>query len=48
MDEGGRWDGKPGHGDPDVSPWPIVALGVVLALICLALIAKAALAMLIG
>lgn len=39
---------EPQQDDPDLSPWPVLALGVVLALICLILIARLALALLNG
>jgi len=34
----------PDPDDPDLSPWPVLALGVLLALVCLILIARFALA----
>ena len=36
------------HGDPDRSPWLVLALGVALTLVCLILIARFALAVLAG
>jgi hypothetical protein len=39
-------DGQGFYGDPDRSPWPVLALGVALALVCLILIARFALAVL--
>jgi hypothetical protein len=34
--------------DPDDSPWPAIALGVLLSLVCLILIARIALAVIAG
>lgn len=45
---GKRDNGEPGYEDPDASPWPALALGVVLALLCLILIARLALALISG
>ena len=39
-------DGQGFHGDPDRSPWPVLALGIALILVCLILIARFALAVL--
>ena len=36
------------YDDPDASPWPVLALGVLLALVCLILIARFALVMIAG
>ena len=41
-------DSKADREDPDASPWLVLALGVVLALLCLILIARLALAVLTG
>jgi len=41
-------NGPNGSGDPDASPWEVLALGVVLTLLCLILIANIALAILAG
>ena len=48
MRERGERDKEPRHEDPDASPWPILALGVLLALVCLILIARFALAVIAG
>jgi hypothetical protein len=48
MDERDEWDKKPSYDDPDASPWPVLALGVLLALVCLILIARFALAVIAG
>jgi hypothetical protein len=48
MREDGKRDREPDYDDPDLSPWPVLALGVVLALICLILIARLALAVIAG
>ena len=48
MDERGERDNGPDYDDPDASPWPVLALGVLLALVCLILIARFALAMITG
>lgn len=48
MDEHGERDPRPGYDDPDTSPWPILALGVLLALVCSILIARLALALMSG
>jgi hypothetical protein len=45
MHEHDRWGS---YGDPDRSPWTALALGVVLTLVCLILIARFALALLAG
>jgi hypothetical protein len=40
---------RPGFdGDPDFSPWPVLALGVALTLVCLILIARLALTIIAG
>src|SRR4051794_26323221 len=44
----GERDNKPSHDDPDTSPWPVLALGVLLALVCLILIAGFARAVIAG
>jgi hypothetical protein len=44
----GERDNKPSHDDPDWSPWPVLALGVLLALVCLILIARFALTVITG
>jgi hypothetical protein len=43
MNERDGWDN-----DPDASPWTVLALGVVLTLVCLILIARFALAVIAG
>jgi hypothetical protein len=48
MDERGERDNEPDYDDPDASPWPVLALGVLLALVCLILIARFALAVIAG
>ena len=48
MDERDERDNRPGYDDPDTSPWPALALGVVLALVCLILIARLALTIIAG
>jgi hypothetical protein len=48
MDEHGEHDPRAGYDDPDTSPWPILALGVLLALVCFILIARLALTLLSG
>ncbi len=48
MDERDERDNRPGYDDPDSSPWPVLALGVLLALVCLVLIARFALALIAG
>jgi hypothetical protein len=48
MDEHGEHDPRAGYDDPDTSPWPILALGILLALVCFILIARFALALLSG
>jgi hypothetical protein len=42
------WDSEPDYGGPPQSPWPVLALGVVFALLTLILIARAALVLLDG
>ena len=39
-------DREPSYDDPDTSPWPVLALGVILALLCLIIVARIALAVL--
>jgi hypothetical protein len=41
-------DGPGFDGDPDRSPWPVLALGVALTLVCLILIARLALTIIAG
>jgi hypothetical protein len=48
MHERGDKDRGPSYDDPDASPWPVLALGVVLALLCLIIVARIALAVLAG
>ena len=44
----GERDNEPDYDDPDASPWPVLALGVLLALVCFILIARFALAVITG
>ena len=46
MGEGDEWRGKPSYDES--SPWPVLALGVVLALVCLIVIARMALTIIAG
>jgi hypothetical protein len=48
MNEHDDWKKKASFADPDHSPWPVLALGVILALLCLILVARFALAVLAG
>jgi hypothetical protein len=48
MRERDERDSQTDREDPDASPWLVLALGVVLALLCLILIARLALAVLAG
>jgi hypothetical protein len=48
VNEPEKRDRGPSYDDPDTSPWPILALGVILALLCLILVARIALAVLAG
>ena len=44
----GERDDERRYDDPDASPWPVLALGVLLALVCLIRIARFALVMIAG
>ena len=48
MREHGERDKEQNYHDPDADPWTVLALVVLLALVCLILIARLALALIAG
>jgi hypothetical protein len=44
----GERDDERRYDDADTSPWPVLALGVLLALVCLILVARFAVAVITG
>src|SRR5690242_15891715 len=48
MNKRDEWRNRPDHDDPDASPWPMLALVILLELVCLILIARFALAVIAG
>ena len=48
MHERDKRDSEQDYRDPDASPWPVLALGVLLTLVCLILLARVALSIIAG